>query len=174
MPYLILLLLIVALALFWLSWRQRQASGLPGGRIIYTDTHAWGPVEDPLYDHELGLVGKPDYLVEQGEQLIPVEVKSGRPPEGPYDTHIFQLASYCLLVERVFGKRPAYGLLHYSPPSGAGRTFAIDYTKDLEAALLDLLEEIRQQERRKEVHRSHESAARCRRCGFRSVCDERL
>jgi CRISPR-associated exonuclease Cas4 len=174
MPTIILVLLAAALALFWLSRRQRKASGLPGGRIVYSDTYSWGPVEEPLYDPRLGLVGKPDYLIEQGEELIPVEVKSGRAPEGPYDTHIFQLASYCLLVERVYGRRPAYGLLHYSPASGAGHTFAIDYTQDLEAALLDLLDEIRQQERRKEVHRSHEAAARCRGCGFRSTCDERL
>ena len=40
--------------LFWQSARQRQATGLPGGRVIYTDTRAWGPVEKPLYDARTG------------------------------------------------------------------------------------------------------------------------
>jgi CRISPR-associated exonuclease Cas4 len=174
MLVLAVLLLILAVFLFWLARRQRQASGLPGGRLIYTDTRRWGPVEEPLYDAALGLTGRPDYLVEQGEQLIPVEVKSGRIPDGPYDNHIFQLAAYCLLVDRVYAKRPDYGILHYTSQSGAARTFAVDYTPTLEEALLDLLDAMRKQERRKDVQRSHDSAQRCAGCGFRSICDQRI
>jgi CRISPR-associated exonuclease Cas4 len=131
-------------------------------------------VEEPLYDPELGLVGRPDYLVKQGESVIPVEVKTGRHSGNPYDSHIFQLAAYCRLVERVYGHRPAFGILHYSTGGGRGRTYAIDYTPELEAALLDLLNEMRSQERRKNVPRSHENPTRCRGCGFRSICDQRL
>jgi CRISPR-associated exonuclease Cas4 len=174
MQFIALILFIAALALFWLSRRQRQASGLPGGRVIYTDTHDWGPVEEPLYDPGLGLVGRPDYLVEQDQALIPVEVKSGRIPDGPYDQHIFQLAAYCLLVERAHGKRPPYGLIHYMGNGKSARTFQVDYTPELEAALVELLSEMRSQEHRKNVPRSHDSAARCRGCGFRSVCDQVL
>ena len=65
--------------------------------------------------------------------------------------------------------RPDYGILHYP-----NRTFAVDYTPALEAALLELLQDIRAQDRRREVHRSHDSATRCSRCGFRSACDQRL
>lgn len=169
MPILVVLLFVLAVALLWLSGQRQKASGLPAGRIIYTDTRGWGPVEEPLYDAGLGLTGRPDYLVQRGEQLIPVEVKSSRVAEAPYDSHIYQLAAYCLLVQRVYGKRPAYGILHY-----ANRTFAIDYSPQLEAALLELLDEMRAQERRKEIGRSHESAARCNSCGYRSTCDQRL
>ncbi len=73
-----LFLFILALVLLWLSSRQRKQAGLPGGRIIYTDTRAWGEVEKPFYDAQLGLTGKPDYLVEKDGQIIPVEVKSGK------------------------------------------------------------------------------------------------
>ena len=169
MLYLALLLLLVALLLLWQSSRQRRQAGLPGGRVVYTDTRAWGPVEKPLYDHNLGLTGKPDYLVEQNGQLIPVEVKTGRTPEAPYDSHIFQIASYCLLVEKHYGKRPAYGIIHYPK-----RDFAVDYTPELEAALLDQLAEMRRDEVRTDVARSHQSEARCRGCGFRKVCDQSL
>lgn len=167
--YAALALLALALILFWLSHRTRRAAGLPGGRVIYTDTRGWGKVEKPLYDPDLGLTGKPDYLVERNGQIIPVEVKSGRAPSAPYDSHIYQLAAYCLLVERTMGKRPPYGILHY-----VDRDFAVDYTPALENALLDLLAELRREERRGHPARSHESAARCARCGFRHVCDQRL
>jgi len=167
--YVALALLLFALVLFWLASRQRREAGLPGGRVIYTDTRAWGAVEKPLYDHLLELTGKPDYLVEQNGKIIPVEVKSGRTPEAPYDSHIFQLAAYCLLVEKTFGKRPPYGIIHY--PS---RDFAVDYTPQLESSLLDVLADMRRDEHRANVERSHEEEHRCARCGFRGVCDQRL
>ena len=169
MTYLILFLFLLALFFFWQSNRQRKAAGLPGGRVIYTDTHGWGKVEKPLYYPALGLTGKPDYLIEKNGQLIPVEVKSGGAPESPYDSHIFQLASYCLLVEKTYGKRPSYGIIHYED-----RDFAVDYTRELESALIELIGDMRVDEMRGRVPRSHEQASRCRRCGFRNVCDQKL
>ena len=124
--YIALVIFIVAIIFFWQSARQRREAGLPGGRVIYTDTRAWDEVEKPLFSNELGLTGKPDYLVEQNGKLIPVEVKTGRVPDAPYDSHIFQLAAYCLLVEKTYGKRPPYGIIHYS-----NRDFAVDYTPSL-------------------------------------------
>ena len=169
MLYLALLLFFIAIFFFWQGGRQRKEAGLPGGRVIYTDTRGWGKLERPLYDQLLGLTGKPDYLVQQSGQIIPVEVKSGRAPESPYDSHIYQLAAYCLLVEKSYGKRPAYGIVHY-----ADRDFAVDYTPELESSLLDLLAEMRRDEMKREVERSHEQAARCARCGFKKVCDQSL
>ena len=165
-----LFIFLLAIFLLWQAGRQQKALGLPAGRVIYTDTRAWGaPLEQALYDAELGLTGKPDYLVEQGGQIIPVEVKSSRVGDAPYDAHVFQLAAYCLLVQRSLSKRPPYGILHYP-----NRTFAIDFTPQLETALLELLEEIRQCDKRKDVHRSHEVRARCRSCGYRDICEQRL
>jgi len=174
MPFLALLLFLIAIFLLWLASRQKRASGLPGGRIIYSDTRHWGPVEDPLYDPMLGLTGKPDYLIQKDDQIIPVEVKSSRIQSGPYDTHIHQLAAYCLLVERVYGVRPTHGILVYDHPSTPRRTYAIDYTHELEIATLEILETIRKSARRKELARSHETPARCAPCGYRSICDQRL
>lgn len=169
MLYIALGLLLAAILFFWLSNRQRKAAGLPGGRVIYTDTRSWGKLEKPLYHHGLGLTGKPDYLIQQNGQIIPVEVKSGRAPDAPYDSHIYQLASYCLLVEKTYGKRPPYGIIHYN-----NRDFAVDYTRELESSLLDLLAEMKRDERKKEVARSHEQVSRCTRCGFRKICDQSL
>jgi CRISPR-associated exonuclease Cas4 len=169
MLYAILLLFFLAIIFFWQSGRQRKEAGLPGGRVIYTDTRGWGKLERPLYNDLLGLTGKPDYLVQEKGQIIPVEVKSGRAPESPYDSHIYQLAAYCLLVEKSYGKRPPYGIIHYE-----NRDFAVDYTPELESSLLDLLAEMRRDELKREVERSHEQAARCARCGYKKACDQSL
>lgn len=169
LSFLALFLIALALLLFWQANRQRRRAGLPAGRVIYADTRAWQAPEKPLYDALLGLTGKPDYLVEEGQQIIPIEVKSGHTPPAPYDSHIFQLAAYCLLVEKTYRRRPPYGILHYPT-----RHFAIGYTPELESALLDVLAAMRQQERRGEAHRSHDEPQRCARCGFRHLCDERL
>lgn len=151
------------------SGRRQRAAGLPGGRVIYTDTKSWGPVENALFDPVAGLTGRPDYLVKKGKAMLPVEVKSGRTPKAPFEAHIYQLAAYCLLVEREYGMRPPYGIIHYPK-----NTFAVDYTSGLESALMDVLGEMRLMERQKDVERSHEESARCNGCGYRSECDERL
>jgi len=164
-----ILLLCVALFLLWWAGRQRRASGLPPGRIISSDTDRWDKVEKPLYDPISGLTGRPDYLVEENDFLIPIEVKSSRAPSLPHDSHIYQLAAYCLLVERTYGKRPPYGILRYRD-----QTFSIDYTPTLQNELENLLDAIRLQQRRGEAGRSHQEAARCARCGYRSICNQRL
>ncbi|HWT77906.1 MAG TPA: CRISPR-associated protein Cas4, partial [Candidatus Methylomirabilis sp.] len=66
-PFIIALLVLLAGYLFWKASRRRAETGLPGGRVIYADPKQWGRVEEPLYDARLGLTGKPDYLVRQGE-----------------------------------------------------------------------------------------------------------
>lgn len=177
MLYAALGLLLVAVLVLWVSGRQRKSTGLPTGRVIYTDTGGWGRVEKPLYDPIAGLTGKPDYLVEADGVMIPVEVKSARAPTIPHDSHVYQLAAYCMLVERTYGERPPYGILRYRD-----KTFSIDYTPALEQELEALLDAIRTQEKAgKKANRnndgpdrSHDEPARCARCGYRNTCDQRL
>lgn len=173
---LILALLAIFLAIYsyWEANRRHKAAGLPGGRLVYSDTSRWQVQEEPLYDARLVLTGRPDYIIEDGRQIIPVEIKSSRLPESPYASHIFQLAAYCLLVERVYDERPPYGVLHYIDHKRETRTFAVDYTIQLENELIATLAEMRIQQDVEEVHRSHRSKARCAACGYRSVCGERL
>ena len=166
----------ISLALVWLGSRllkqgaaKQEESGLPLGRVIYDDSGAWDKVEEPFYDSLLRLTGKPDYLVAQGDAYIPVEVKSSNAPVTPYKGHIFQLAAYCLLVEKATGKRPPHGILRYN-----NRTFSIDYTQQLESSLLDVLADMRQMERRGDVKRSHEDPARCTACGYRANCNQKI
>jgi len=164
------ILIVLALLLWIFAQRMRQASGLPAGQVVYSDTGGWTRLEKPLFSAALQLTGKPDYLVRQGADYIPVEVKSGRAPAaGPYASHVYQLAAYCALVTETYHRRPAYGLIKY-----ADQTLSVDFTPALEAELADLLDEIRADGEAEDVARSHASAARCRGCGFREECEESL
>ena len=163
------ILLALGLLLFWLGRRGRARSGLPQGRVVYTDTGGWGRLERPLFSREFQLTGKPDYLVADGPDLIPVEVKSGHAPAQPYTSHILQLAAYCLLVEECYGRQPPYGIVKY-----ADRTFEVDYTPELEEELLATLEDMRADLAEGGAPRDHDDARRCRACGYRAQCDQSL
>jgi CRISPR-associated exonuclease Cas4 len=161
--------LIVAVILLLWATAQRRRVGLPPGRVVYTDTGAWDRCERPLFSRRYLLTGKPDYLVEERGQIVPVEVKSTAPPPQPYRSHVLQLAAYCLLIEEEFGQRPGHGLIHYQ-----GRTFAVDYTPELRAELIEALEGMRDDLSSADVLRNHESASRCWACGYREECEQRL
>lgn len=167
-------LLLLGLALLTLSLRLRARTGLPTGRVVYSDTGTRRDLDKPLISRRHGLVGKPDYLLERRRGLqtrtIPVEVKSSRRPSTPHASHVLQLATYCLLVEETTGQRPPHGLLRY-----ADATLEIPYTRTLRARVLRAASEIRRAQSARNVRRSHGEAARCRNCGYRETCgDEKL
>jgi CRISPR-associated exonuclease Cas4 len=168
MPLLITLLVLLGVGLLWLSRRRRERTGLPAGRVIYFDARNLDRPERPLYDARLDLVGRPDYLVRGKQAIVPVEVKSGKSPLEPWSSHVLQLAAYCHLVETSYRQRPGHGILKY-----ADRAYSIDYTEGLENELLDTLAEMRRAGGQA-PDRSHESPARCRGCGYREICDQRL
>src|SRR5437868_2460423 len=111
LPAFAILILLAALALWLLARRGRERAGLPAGVLVYADTGAWQRNERPLYSPRYRLSGKPDYLVRDGQNVIPVEVKSRAAPETPYLSHVMQLASYCLLVEDTVGAQAPYGFV---------------------------------------------------------------
>jgi CRISPR-associated exonuclease Cas4 len=163
---------VLLLAGLWLlrrAGRQRRRSGLPPGRVIYADTGAWQRVERPLFSRRHRLTGKPDYLLQDGDEIIPVEIKSGAAPPQPYPSHVLQLAAYCLLVAETYGARPSYGIVRYRD-----QTFAVDFTAHLETWLLDTLDEIRQDAAADDVPRSHDNPAQCAACGYRPFCNQSL
>jgi CRISPR-associated exonuclease Cas4 len=180
----LIVLVLLALASYLAARRASSRSGLPGGRILYSDTGypvgRIGPTEKnkdgeeqekPLISRRYGLIGKPDYLVQTDDGIIPIEVKSTRCPANgrAYDSHIMQLAAYCLLVEEALDANVPYGIIRYSDCE-----IDLDYTSDLRDELIVLLEEIREARLARDVHRSHDDARRCRSCSMRASCDEAL
>lgn len=180
----VVLLLVVAFLALVASGRAAKRSGLPSGQLIYSDTGFavghFAPTtlntqgvkqERPLVSQRFGLIGRPDYLVRTDEGIIPVEAKSTRCPANgrPYNSHIMQLAAYCLLVEDVLGAEVPYGVVRY-----ADEEIAVDYTPELREELIALLAEMNDARLAYDVHRSHEDARRCNGCSMRESCDEAL
>lgn len=182
----LLLCLLVAAAAAARAAARREAvrSGLPAGTLLYSDTGR--PVgrlapaevgaegvkqEKPLVSASLGLVGRPDYLVEAEDGVVPVEIKSAAGPAGgrPYDSHVAQLAAYCLLVEDVLDARVPFGVIRYRD-----RELRVEFTEELRERALALLEEMRAARDAEEVHRSHDDPRRCAGCSMRDVCTEAL
>ena len=161
------LLLLAILAWAW-GLRLRRRTGLPWAPVIYQDTGGHVP-EKPLIARKLGLVGKPDYLLNLRGQFIPVEVKPGRHAPQPYESDLLQLAAYCVLIEETSGIAPPYGLLRY-----AERTFRLDYTEQARADVLALLEEMREALGATDCDRSHDDPRRCASCGFYEQCNQAL
>lgn len=165
-----LALVVLATALL-LKVRQWWAeSGLPGTDTVYTDTGTWYAQAEPLFAPELGLTGRPDYLVvDEDGQLVPVEVKSGPAPREPHFGHVMQLGAYCLLVTSAYRRPPPYGILQYRD-----RAFAIPFTAQLESDVRALLRQMRADAWEEGVDRDHLSPSRCGGCGHRHHCEQRL
>ncbi len=168
MHLLALTMLVIGVLLLWIARRQQQWLGLPPGRVIMIDGQDFARPKRPLSDWDLGLVGRPDYLVRRRRQTIPVEVKSGEAPAEPYESHVLQLAGYCALVEAAYGIRPAYGVIKY-----ADQSFVIDYNPGLERRMRALVGAI-QAAGEAAPSRSHGERRRCRACGYQAACDQRL
>jgi CRISPR-associated exonuclease Cas4 len=164
------LVFVVALLVRANARRRLLKSGILDGRIVYQDTDRRRNVERPLISHRYGLSGKPDYLVDRSNELIPVEVKSRRcPPCGPRASDAAQLTAYCVLVEDSCGVTPSHGIIQY-----ADRTWPIRYTVKDRERMLEILDEVRAARQSNTVHRDHTQAGRCRACGYRAACDEAL
>ena len=160
-----LCILIVLAVAGWIYFRRHAKTGIPAGEVVYEDA---GPrhLEAPLVSHRYGLTGKPDYLIETREGLVPVELKSAMyPRSGPYEAHVMQLLAYCVLVEDVLGARVPYGVLQY-----ADRQHRVTYSDIERGMVLALIEEIRTSRAEPDVHRDHRHRGRCRACGYRTVC----
>ena len=163
-----LALIVIAIWLFFSTKLSREKSGVPRGALMYVDGEAFEP--DPLYAHDIGLVGKPDYLVRVRDgTIVPVEVKSSATPDEPYESHVMQLASYCYLVEAEFGIRPNYGFIQYPD-----EVFRVDYDYDLETAIVDVITDMKADLYERDIDRSHDNPNLCAACGVRDFCDQRL
>lgn len=168
-PTIVLALLFVAGSVFVFARRIQRRVGVPWSDEIHADVVGALPQVPLLIDDELQLIGKPDYIVRRGRDLIPVEVKPLRRAKRPYESDIYQLMAYCLLMERTYGQRPPYGLLRY-----ATHTFRIDYDDDMAATVIDVVTHMHALHDAVDVPRQHNSITRCRGCGFWQQCDQSL
>jgi CRISPR-associated exonuclease Cas4 len=145
----------------------REKYGATRGSVTYVDHPEAKP--DLLVSEAYGLRGRPDFVIAEGDHLIPVEVKTGRTPRGPLFSHILQLAAYCLLIEETSGKAPPHGVIRYESAS-----HEIEYNADLKKLVIGKLEEMRKALAKGEAHRNHQRPGKCIHCSRREGCPERL
>lgn len=146
--------------------RLVKEAGERHGRVIDNDLAGQGRLmEDPEWD----LTGTPDYVMETEEGLIPVEVKTGKTPDRPFDSHVMQVACYLRLLEANTTHRPKYGLLTYPQ-----RIFQVAWDDATEQRLRDLVSTIHQAEQSGRADRDHDHPGRCRGCARRAECDQAL
>lgn len=158
----------VALVAFLVLQGQKSTLAQKGisGTVRYRDAAGRGQT---LVSHVHKLAGKPDYIVSEGGQPVPVEVKSREVTDaGAYEGELLQLAGYCILVEE-----------HYGPVSKGRLVFAngsvdVPFGDHLRQRLLRSLEALRECAGAQDVPRSHASSARCGGCGYRDRCSEAL
>ncbi|MGB8649000.1 MAG: CRISPR-associated protein Cas4 [Anaerolineae bacterium] len=167
---LLFFLLLAAFAAWRMSRRMRTEAGIPiRARVVYADTGAWERLEKPLFSRRHLLTGKPDYIVQDGDERIPIEVKPNRVAPEPRLSDTLQLAAYGLLIEETWGTAPPYGLLKYRDA-----VFRVELTEELMSRLEEILEEMRTDLNAEDVPRSHEEARRCQACGYRAECGQEL
>lgn len=168
-----LLWLMVSLAfLLRAMWKEEAAkkfavqSGLVEGELAYSDLDRPGEtLRSPKYE----LAGKPDYIVRRKGSYIPVELKTGRTPDQPHDSHLMQLGVYCVLVEETYGSRPSHGVLQYPE-----RAFEVPFSEEFRDKVLETTLRMRMAELTGNVHRDHDRPGKCRGCSRREACPERL
>ena len=139
------------------------------GSIAYSDLNK--PAR-PLFSKRYMIAGKPDYIVKNDGNYIPVEFKASK-YENPQKNHIFQLAAYCHLVEENYGGFVPYGVLVYNNNNNNSQhkiAFNPGIRFDLESTLKDMRHIIRS----RDVMRNHNDLSRCRNCSMKSYCDKRI
>jgi CRISPR-associated exonuclease Cas4 len=153
----------LALILAWMSRRLRHRSGLPG-RVVASDSVVSRPSR-ALRSARHGLVGKPDYLVEERGRIAPVELKPSRESDAPWLRDVVQLAAYCLLLEETEPRFAGYGYLRY-----AHRTFRIDFTERVRGELMRTVAQMRADLTATDVAPNHHDPRRCARCMLVRAC----
>jgi len=147
----------LGIVLLIVAVRARKSRGLGRGETVALD-------DDTLVSERLGLVGRPDRLVRNGDLVIPEEWKSSRRVQ-PW--HRVQLATYFILIEEEFGVRPPHGFI----VAGDGNREKVENSEGLRERVLEIADAIRQARSRiEEEVRVTPERWQCRVCGARSKC----
>ena len=146
---------------------KRKRLDMDEGEVDYVDVTK---EKSKMFSSEkYHLRGRPDYIIKKDGDRIPVEIKTGRVPKGPFFSHIIQSAAYCLLIEEETGKAPPYGLIKYGD-----NEFEIDYDESLKELLVNKMEDMREIYKIKDAHRNHDRKGKCKNCSRREICPESL
>jgi CRISPR-associated exonuclease Cas4 len=150
------------------SAKQHSGAFDLSDQILYADTGQ--SAVDLLVSDRYQLIGRPDYILDERGEHIPVERKPRMlTHSGPHESERLQLAAYCLLLEERDGRPVSRGRLQYQNTS-----LDIPFDDALRRKLLVTLAAIQSCAAATDVRRSHPSPSRCQGCDFRAHCSESL
>ncbi|MBE6023307.1 MAG: hypothetical protein E7231_08755 [Cellulosilyticum sp.] len=141
-----------------ITYKNKKQLGVARASAIYLDEKG----SKMLIDYTLGLQGKPDMIFETWilKHYIPLEIKSGKLKEDwPHQGDLYQLATYFILIESVYGKRPPYGKLVYS-----NKTFKVRNTAKLRNEVLAVAGQMRDMLEDKIEIKVQPDYIKCRHC----------
>ncbi len=168
------------LALFWLalsllvgflSFRQRCRTRNVVGRMgLDGDVVYVGEESSPLMVRgDIGLCGRPDLVLLKDGIYVPLELKTGRTPRGPFFSHVLQIGAYCLLASEHFGPRVEVGILRYP-----GQDFEIEFDESLEQLVKLKLQEMDAALGGGEPRRNHQRRGKCQNCSRLEACSQAI
>src|SRR3954447_8709085 len=148
-----LVVLLVGALIVWWAVRSRKERGLGSGETVALDDLV-------LYSERLGLVGRPDRIERQGDNLIPEEWKPSA--KRVYPGHRLQLGAYFLLIEEEYGVRPPFGVVVIKD----GERVEVRNTEELRSEVLAIAEQIREGRARLDAEIPvNQPSWKCRACG---------
>ena len=136
------------------------------GKITYSDLSKPGK---PFFSKRYRIAGKPDYIVKKNKRYIPVEVKTGTHND-PQKNHIFQLASYCHLLEENYGGFVPYGILVYNNRY----QYKIPFDPKIRFEFENTLKNMRNAIKTGRITRNHNDYYKCKNCSMQIYCEDKL
>lgn len=152
--------------------KMRRSIGFRGGKIIYIDKPQEVKEKGVVYGKLLksdkyGLSGKPDYIYQLAEDLIPIELKSSQAEDSPYYKDVMQLVAYFLIIEDVYQKRVKRGRIVYR-----NTMFEVYNRRHLRKELFNILKQMKKMQEGNYLPEVNPSFALCRFCPCRdTVCE---
>ena len=146
--------------------RLKKNYKIQHGKIIYSDLNV--PAE-PFFSKKYMISGKPDYVIRDKDNYIPVELKTGG-YKIPQKNHIFQLAAYCHLIEESYNVFVPYGILVLNNQDD----YKLPFNPKMRFELENTIKKMRYLLRSDIVTRNHEDPHRCINCSMRKYCDIKI
>ncbi|AST58135.1 CRISPR-associated protein Cas4 [Thermoanaerobacterium thermosaccharolyticum] len=152
---------------------MKRTIGFKRGKLIYIDKQEEVKKDGIVYSKLLksdkyGISGKPDYIYDIGNEVIPLELKSSKVDgHSPLLKDVMQLTAYFLIIEEEFGKKVRRGRIVYQ-----NTMFEVYNTAGLRRELLKIIKEMRLLEAEKFFPDEKGDFLKCRFCPCRdTVCE---
>lgn len=159
-----LLLICAATYLALTAWgsRQRGSLGLRGGRVTAADDSR---LRSPtLRSERLGLVARPDQVLDVDGMRIPVEQKPSAHRVWP--SHTLQVGAQCAVLEETSGVRPTHAVLVLAD----GQRQRVAFSSELEQRLVRTMHCMRDILESGRAPGPRWSRGKCAGCGYRQIC----